>query len=129
MPVAARIVDPDVAAAVHDVGDDQDLGVLGVEVLVENVDLEVTEPAAEGDVPDRVEVLVPEQQDGMLVPGPLDGAEGRVVRITRKIHAAHLGAERRVEGTDFQGHRRGLLSGGIRPVVRRRFTRDALPSG
>ena len=112
MPVAAGVVDADVAIAVHDVGDDQYLGMLGMQILVEDMDLEIAEAAAERDLPGLVDALVAEQQHGVLVPGPLDGGEGRVVEIPREVHAAHLGAERRVEGCDVRSHRQEILAAG-----------------
>ena len=107
MPVASGVVDADVAVSVHHVGDNQNLRILAVEVLVEDVNLEVAEPAAEGDVPVRVDGLVPEQQHGMFVPGLLDGVERRVVEIVREVDAMHFGSERRLEWSHVEGHRRG----------------------
>ena len=104
MPVAAGVIDADVAVPVHDIGDDQDLGVFRMEILVEDVNLEISEAPTEGDVPNLVDGLVPEQQHGMVVPGPLDGAERRVVEVLRKVDAVHFGSERRLERSDVKSH-------------------------
>jgi hypothetical protein len=50
MPELAGIAQADVGAVLDDVGNDQDLGVVGQQELLEHVDLQFAKAAAEGDL-------------------------------------------------------------------------------
>ncbi len=62
MPIATGVGHTDVAVLVLYVGDDEDLGMLGMTPLIEDVDLERAEAPTEVDVLLRAERLVAEQQ-------------------------------------------------------------------
>ncbi len=84
-------------------------------VLLNGRLVECAESAAEGDQVRVTELLVAEQQDGMLEPGPIDLRKHPIVDRSQ-IDAAHLSAERSRAVDNFQLHAartvrvRGLVS-------------------
>ena len=86
MPGEAGVGEPDMLARlVLDVGNEQDLGVAGQQVFLDDVDLERAKAAAERDMPLVGQRLVAEDDDDVVVKGALDLGEGLAVRLPRQI--------------------------------------------
>ena len=80
MPGKAGIGEPDMLARlVLDIRDQQDLGIAGQQVFLDDVDLQLAKAAAESDVLFVGEALIAEEHDDVVVEQPLDLGEGPVV--------------------------------------------------
>ena len=111
MPGEAGIGQPDMLAAlVTDVRDQQDLGKAGEQVFLDDVNLQLAEPAAEFDMPPIRQVLPAKDDDDVVVKGALDFAEPRTVDVTREIE----GDLRTARGTALDD--RELHPGLLRPA-------------
>src|SRR5690554_7555770 len=63
MPVFTGVGQANRFAVFHNVGNDEDFRVVGQQELAQNVDLQFAEPAAEGNVLLRCQLLITEYQD------------------------------------------------------------------
>ena len=82
MPELARIPQADGLAILDDIGDDQDLGVVGQQELFEHMDLQHAETAAEGDLLFGGDALVAEHDDVMVQVCAVDAGEVLLVDWT-----------------------------------------------
>lgn len=109
----ARIAQPDgLATGVLDVGDDQDLGVIGQLEVLQHMDLQRAEAAAEIDVLARGDALVAEHQHVVRKVRAVDAVEVLRAEGPRQIEAHHLGAQRACGAghrADIEGLRRGII--------------------
>ena len=103
----AGVAQADRLAVLDDVRDDQDLRVARQLELVQHVDLQRAEAAAEGDLLRRRDALVAEHQHVVVEVGAVDAGEVLARQGLRQVQAEHLGAQRRVEGADFETSARG----------------------
>src|ERR1700751_3045242 len=88
MPKEARIGQADVLAGfVTDIGNQQDFRKTGEQVLLDDVNFELSEPRAEFDVPLVGKLLSAKDDNNIVVEDALDLAECRVVDVLRKIEA------------------------------------------
>ena len=93
MPVLAGIAQADRLAVLDDVGDDEDLGVVGQVELMQHVDHQAAEAAAEIDVLPRRDALVAEHQ--------------QVVVQVRLVHALEIGGRQfasQVQANELGAH-------------------------
>src|SRR5690606_26122961 len=98
-------------AVFHNVGNDEDFRVVGQQELAQNVDLQFAEPAAEGNVLLRCQLLITEYQDAIIEMGLMH--TGKISRIERsgKINADNLGSDHGIKGTYFKCLRGNICSG------------------
>ena len=102
MPIAAGVGEADVSAVPHLVGNEQDLGEVGVQEVAEHVDFERPEAAAEGHLlRGRQRLLVAEDDDGIAVEGVADGPELILRQVVREVEAQDFGPEHRVQRTNI----------------------------
>ncbi len=88
MPSKTRIGEADMLAGlVADIGNQQDFRKTGEQVLLDDVDFELSEPRAEFDVPLVCQLLAAKDDDNIVVKDALDFAECRVVDVLREIEA------------------------------------------
>jgi hypothetical protein len=88
VPSEARIGEADMFAGfVADIGDQQDLRKTGEQVLLDDMDFELSEPRAEFDVPLVGKLLSAKDDDNIVVEDALDLAESRIVDVPREIEA------------------------------------------
>src|SRR5438270_7851921 len=73
------------ARLVLDIRDQQDLGIAGQQVFLDDMDLQLAEAAAEMDVLLVGEALIAEEYDDVVVEQPLDLAEGAVIDRLRQV--------------------------------------------
>ena len=109
MPGPASIGIADRLAVLDDVGEHQDLAVARQRELRARADLEVAEPAREGDVLLGGELLVAEHQDRVPVVGVLDLLE-RAVGESGDIDAFDFRADMLAQRLDLHS----VLPGGVR---------------
>ncbi len=95
MPVVPRVAQANgLALAVLDVGDDQDLGVARELEVLEHMDLQRPEQAAEIDVLARRDALVAEHQYMVVEVGAVDARKVLAAQRARQVQTQHLGAQR-----------------------------------
>src|SRR5438874_2288797 len=102
MPVSGAL-DPepvDVAVLV-DIGQPGYLGILGMTVIDQRMDLRLPEPASECRQFSGAEILVTKHQYRVFGEGVFDPGEGLGIQRLRYIHAERLGTERFAERTKF----------------------------
>ncbi len=101
VPILAGVGEPDVAAVLDDVGDGKDFGMAGPEILSRDVDFQVAQAPAEGDVLLFGQALIAKDNDAAIVEDSLDLLKRGGIDRVREIDAGNLGAERRVSGFDL----------------------------
>ena len=74
--------------------------------LAEDVEFDLTKAAGEGDLLWGRNSLVPEEDDGVSIKGPLDLAERCLVKGPGQIDATNLGAEYGICRDNFNRHGR-----------------------
>src|SRR5580704_2834515 len=95
MPSEARIGQADVLADfVTDIGNQQDFRKTGEQILLDDVDFELSEPRAEFDVPLVCQLLSAKDDNNIVVEDALDLAECRIVDVLREIEADFRAAGR-----------------------------------
>ena len=82
------------AGFVADIGDQQDLRKTGEQVLLDDMDFELSEPRAEFDVPLVGELLSAKDDNNIVVEDALDLTECRIVDVLREIEADFRAAGR-----------------------------------
>ena len=102
MPVDAGIAETDRLAVFLDVGDDEDLGMLRQLELMQHVDFERAETAAELHVFGGRDLLVAEDDDVVIEMGPMDAGEIGVVDRLRDVEADDFSADGGGERADFE---------------------------
>ncbi len=104
VPVLAGAADAGRLAAFRDVGQDDDLGVVGhAPAFTEDVELDLAEAARERDLLGGRDRLATEEDDTVFVVGALDRGERGVVEWPGEIHPGDLGAEHGCGRNDFHG--------------------------
>ena len=105
------------AVRLRNVGDQQQLGIVGMPVARQRVvTVELAEAAAKGDVLLARDLLVAEQQDAALEEGAMDLVELGVAERLGKIDALDLGAQGMAQRTE--GKRHGDLFGERAVIMR-----------
>ena len=102
MPKLTGIAQADGLTVLDDVGDDENLRVIGQQKLLEHVDLQRAETAAEGDLLLGRDALVTEYKQGVIEMGAMDTGEVVITERPGQIQADDLGAHGRIEGTNFE---------------------------
>ncbi|MCY1557084.1 hypothetical protein D9M68_938990 [compost metagenome] len=102
MPELAGIAQADGLTVRDDVGDDENLRVIGQQKLFEHVDLQRAETAAEGDLLLGGDALVTEHQQGVIEMGAMDTGEVFIAQRSGQIQADDLGAHWRIEGANVE---------------------------
>jgi hypothetical protein len=102
----ARVGESDRLASIENVRDHQDFRVSGEQVLLEDMDLELTEPPAERDLLVGRQLLIAKDDDRMLVIRVAHALERRRVELTRQIDADDLGADRRIAAAESRSSSR-----------------------
>lgn len=115
----AGIAEPDRLAVLDDVRHDQHFRMAGQRELVQHVDLQRAEAAAERDVLVRRDALVAKHQYVVIEVRAMDAREIVGVERLRQVDADHLGAERRVERHDVEMLRRAVRPQGGMPGGKR----------
>ena len=88
MPGEARIGEADMRAGfVADIGNQQDFRKTGEQVLLHNMNFELSEPKAKFDVPLVCQLLSAKDDNNIVVEDALDLAECRIVDVLREIEA------------------------------------------
>ena len=88
MPSEARIGQADVLAGfVTDIGNQQDFRKTGKQILLDDVDFELSEPRAEFDMPLVGKLLSAKDHNNIVVEDALDLTECLIVDILREIEA------------------------------------------
>ncbi len=82
--------------------------------LLQHMDLQRPQAAAEGDVLGRGDALVAEHQHVVVQVRAVQAGEVGVVERTRQVQAQHLGAQGLIEGVDLE-----ILRGSVRQVRER----------
>mmetsp|Transcript_5852 Transcript_5852/g.22971 ORF Transcript_5852/g.22971 Transcript_5852/m.22971 type:complete len:729 (-) Transcript_5852:815-3001(-) len=103
VPVMARVTEADRLAVLDDVGHDQQLRVAGQRELVQHMDLQRPEAAAEVDLLLRRDALVAEHQHMVVEMGAVNTAEVVVGQRLAEVQPQHLGGEAAGEGADRDG--------------------------
>ncbi|MNC28133.1 hypothetical protein D3C75_763300 [compost metagenome] len=109
VPELAGVTQADVLAVFDDVGNDQDLGVAGEQELLEHMDLQWAEAAAEGDLLVGADALVAEHQHMVVEVGAMDTGEILGVDWYGQVQADDLGAYGTGERADFEALRLGAV--------------------
>ncbi|MNT65906.1 hypothetical protein D3C72_2039290 [compost metagenome] len=102
MPELAGIAQADVLAVLDNVGDDEDFRVSGQQELLEHMDLQHTEAAAEGNLLFGADVLVAKHQHMVVEvravnPGEVFGGD-----CTGQVQADDFGTDSTGERTNFE---------------------------
>ena len=109
MPVLAGAADTDRPAVLGGIGHHDDLGAARhAPSFAEDVEFDLAEATGEGDLLGRCELLVAKEDHTMLIEGPIDRGERRIIEGLGQIDAANLGAERGARRDDLDGHGRSL---------------------
>ena len=90
MPGDPGVREPDVAAVLDGIGQEEHLGIPLQAVLGVDVDLQLAEAAREADLLRLGQLLPAEKDHAMLVECVVDLPEGRVVDLPGEVHAANL---------------------------------------
>lgn len=114
MPVVAGIAQPDrLAAGVLDVGDDEDFRMVRQLEVLQHVDLQRPEAAAEVDVLARRDALVAEHHHVVVEVRLVQPGEVRIAERSRQVQPQHLGAQRRAgQRPDVEALRRRIVPWG-----------------
>ena len=99
VPEMARVAQANRRTVLFDVGDDQDLGMARKLKILEHMDLQRAEPAAEVHLLLRCDALVAEHQYVVVQMGAVDTGKVGCVERQRQIQPQHLGPHRRRQGT------------------------------
>jgi hypothetical protein len=94
-------------AVLDDVGNDQDFRVIGQQELLEHVDLQHAEAAAEIDLLLRGDALVAEHHDMVIQMRAMNAREVLIVDRPGQVQADDLGTDGTAERADFKALRRG----------------------
>jgi hypothetical protein len=105
MPEVAGIAQADRLAVLHHVRHHKDLRMARQLELVQHVDLQRAEAAAEGDLLRRRDALVAEHQHVIVEVRAMDAREIPGGQRLRQIQPDHFGTERCVERTDAEAIR------------------------
>src|SRR5690606_3259378 len=106
VPELAGITQTDGLTVLDDVGDDEDFRVIGEQELLEHVNLQRAETAAEGDLLFRGDALVTEHQQCMIEMGTMDAGKVFIAERPGQIQTDDLGTHRGVERANFERLRR-----------------------
>src|SRR5258707_9196395 len=112
MPVLAGAAHADRTAVLGGVGNDNDLrAARHAPSFAEDVELDLAKTAGEGNLSWGRDVLIAEEDDAVIIVGPLDRSERLVVDGSGQIDTADLGAERGAGRDNLDRHRRVSPSG------------------
>lgn len=106
MPELAGITEADGLAVFDDVGNDEDFRMPGQQELLEYVDLQHTETAAEGDLLFGGNALVAEHHHVMVQVRAMDAGEVLVIDRAGQVQADDFGTDSAAEWSDFEDLRR-----------------------
>src|SRR5690606_12192854 len=113
VPELAGVGQADRLTVLLDVGDDEDLRVIGQQELLEHMDLQWAEAAAEIDLLLRGDALVAEHQQAVVQVGTVNPREIDIVQRLGQVQADDLGTQWRIEGLDLE-----RLGGGVHQAGR-----------
>ncbi len=102
VPELAGIAETNGLPVFDDVGDDEDFRMAGQVELLEHMDLQFTEAAAEGDLLLRGDALIAEHHHVMIQVGAMDAGEVFGIERPGQLDAEDLGTQV-TEGTDLEG--------------------------
>ena len=100
-----------------DVGQLENLWVPVLVILVEQVNLELAEIPAEGDVRRRRQLLIPEHQDAMTIEGCAQGRDSSGIERLRGVDADCRDPELAVQGTQSHAQHRSRCLPGRWPLI------------
>ena len=107
MPELSGIAQPNGLTVLDDVGDDEDLRMIGQQKLLEHVNLQRAETAAEGDLLLGRDALVTEHQQSVIEMGTMDTSEIDVVQRLGQVQTDDFRPQRGIERANLEGLHRG----------------------